>query len=386
LLLAFFVNLNDYPQEVKTLIYIAGIVIIINIFSDSFGTIFISYEKMKILGTFTFLSTLSYTVLVLIALSSGFRLKAVFLINVFVTAIFAMLFGRFIRKNLFRFKLRFDPQLIKDILRQAIPFFAALLLVTLNMKIDIIMLSMVSGPIESSVAIGYYGPAHNILLALMIFPRSLNTALLPVVSQKIYLDNESVRLKFIMIVISFPIILATSFFSKELVTLIFGSTYIQSADALMILGWAYAFYALIIPTYSLLGSSKELNYFLPLLFGVLLLNIGLNFFLIPKYSFIGASMATCVVLFMHFIGRFYFMRRFLEVRISELKGYLKLLVVLVINLGCVFLIKSFFPWYVLVVLTISIYLFLLYILRALEKEEIYFFTDWIMEKIKKYGV
>jgi O-antigen/teichoic acid export membrane protein len=391
LLLTLFVNLYGYPQEIRTLVYIAGIVIIVKIFTESFDTIFISHEKMKTWGMFTLLSTLSFTVLAIIVLALGFGLKVVFLINVIVAAIFAVIFGRYIWKHLFRFKLRFDSQLIKDILIQSIPFFAALLMITLNTKIDIIMLSMISGPVEGSEAIGYYGPAHNILLALMIFPRSLNIALLPVVSQKIYSDNQSVRIaiekatKLIMITISFPIILATSFFSHEIVALIFGVKYIHSADALMILGWAYAFFALNLPTHSVLGSSKELNLFLPILLGVLLLNIGLNYFLIPKYSFIGAAIATCIVLFINFIGRFYFMRKILEVGISEIKEYLKLLVVLLISVGCVFIIKSFVPWYTLLVLTIIIYLFLLYISSAVKKEEINFFVDWIATKFKTYG-
>jgi O-antigen/teichoic acid export membrane protein len=153
----------------------------------------------------------------------------------------------------------------------------------------------------------------------------------------------------------------------------------------MILGWAYAFFALNLPTHSVLGSSKELNLFLPILLGVLLLNIGLNYFLIPKYSFIGAAIATCIVLFINFIGRFYFMRKILEVGISEIKEYLKLLVVLLISVGCVFIIKSFVPWYTLLVLTIIIYLFLLYISSAVKKEEINFFVDWIATKFKTYG-
>lgn len=386
LLLALFVNLSSYPTEIKTLVYIAGIVIVFNIFTNSFEIIYISFEKMKMLSVFATLSSLSFTILAIIVLASGYKLKALFSINVLVGAIFAVSSGYFIWKHFVRFNLKFDLHLITNILMQSLPFFAAIILNILNTKIDIMMLSTIKGPIDSNFAVGYYAPAHNILLGLMIFPRSLNTALLPVISQKIYSDHEFVResvekaTRFVMIGISFPIILATTFFSKEVVTVIFGPDYIQSASALMILGWAYAFYALNIPTHSVLGSSKELKHFLPLLFCVFVLNIVLNYILIPKYSYIGASVATLTVLFLGFIGRFFFLRKILEVKVSEIKGYLKLLLVLGLSLGCVFLIKSFLSWPVLVISTITIYFLFLYVFRCIKKDEITFFSNWVLKR------
>jgi len=285
--------------------------------------------------------------------------------------------------------LEFDFLIIKGVLRESILFFFAVLLNTLIIKIDILMLSFVGGPMEPAKAIGYYGPAHNILLALMILPRSVNTALLPFVSQKIYLDHESVKraiekaTKFLIITICLPLIFAVSFFSKEIVLTVFGANFIQSTDALMILGWAYAFYALNIPAQSVLGSSTELKKFIPLLALVLLLNVFFNYILIPKYSYVGAAIATCIVFFVGFIGRFYFLRRILEVKSSDMKDYIKFVIILVIILGSAFLIKSFIPRSVLLIWIIIVYISCLYIFGLIVKKDITAATAWIAKKITK---
>ncbi len=381
--LLLFVNLYGYSQEIRSLVYIAGIIIVFNVLYDSFGTVYIAFERMKLLGALSVLSSLTLTTLAVIVLAYGFWLKTVFLVNVLVGAAFTLLAGFFIWKRFFRFRPRFNSSLVKDIVIQSVPFFLALLLGTLNRKIDILMLSMINGPIENNLAIGYYAPAHNILFALMMFPISIKTVMLPVVSRKIYSDHDFVKksvekaTRFVMIVVSFPIILATTFFSKELVTLFFGLNYLQTAPVITILGWSYAFYGLNIPAQSVLGSSKELKEFLPLLFGILLLNVILNYLMIPEYSYIGASIATCAVSVVGFIGRFYFLRKILEIRVSEIKGYLKLLFLLVITIGSVSLVRSSVPWPVLAFLTATVYLFLLYTFKAFEKDEITCFTGWV---------
>jgi len=386
--LILFVNLNGYSQDIKLFVYIAGIAILFNPISDTFDTVFIAYERMKISGIFLVLPTFIFTTLSIIVLAYGYGLKYVFMVNVFVRAVFAFISGYFIWKRFFRFKPRINPILARDIAKESSLFFVVMLLNILNIKIDIIMISMMNGPIPSNLAIGYFAPAHNILFALMIFSQSLNKSMIPIVSQKIDTDPEFVRnsivnaTRFIMIAICFPVILATTFFSKEIVTLLFGSGYLMSAPALTILGWSYAFFALNIPANSILGSSRELKNFLPLLLGILLLNISLNYLLIPKYSYIGAAIATCVVMFLGFIGRFYFLRKIIQVRISELRGYLRLFFILGITIGSISLIRSYVLLPILIISTIVIYIFWLYIFKVFGKEEIDLVNQWVSRKAK----
>ncbi len=390
-LLVALVNFNDGFAEVRHLVHIAGLIIIVNIFRDSFETVYIAYERMDIRGLLLVGSSFLFTAGAVAVLSLGFRLKAVFIVNLVVGLIFAVLSGVIIWKKFFPFRLRMDSPVVNDIMKQSLLFFAALLLNVLNTKIDIIMLSTVKGPIEGDLAIGYYAPAHNILMALMMLPRSLNKAMLPGISRNIYTNQDFVRksvekaTKFVMIAISFPIIIATTFFSREIVSVIFGPGYASTAPALAILGWAYAFYAMNIPTHSVLGSTKELRDFLPLLVMILVTNVVLNLVLIPGYGYIGASVATCIVLVLGFVGRFYFLRKILEINVSELKVYLRLMFVLAATLTTVYLLSLSLYGLILVPLALAAYMFYLYFFSVFDREELDLISEWA-GRLAKRGV
>ena len=387
--LVLFVNLCGYPDDIKVLVYIAGTILLFRALIDSFRIVFIAYEKLKVWGILIVSSSFVFSTSSIIALLLGYRIKAIFLLDIFTALGFALLSGIYVRKYIFKFRPRFNPTVAKDLLIKSLPFFAATLIVLLNQKIDIMMLSIMESTVDSYLAIGYYAPSQRILLALMILPQGINMAMLPMVSQKIYSEHEVVKksiekaTRFVMIAMSFPIILVTTFFPGEIITILFGADYIKGAPVLTLLGWAYAFHAVNVPTNSVLGSSKELKKALPLFFGALLANILLNYLLIPKYSYIGASIATCFTMVVSFIGRFYFLRKILEFTASDIKGYLVLMVALGTTIGSVYLIRVYVEWYILAPITIVIYLFFLYIFKAIQSEEIALVTSWGRKKLKK---
>jgi O-antigen/teichoic acid export membrane protein len=199
--------------------------------------------------------------------------------------------------------------------------------------------------------------------------------LVPVVSQKIYVEQAVVRdvvekaTKFILLAVSFPVILVTSMFSEQIVAVVFGSQYAPTARALAILGWAYGFYALNLPSHSVFGSTKEMRYFLPVLAGSFLLNVTLNLLLIPRYSYLGAAMGSVVVLAFGFLCRFYFLHRIIDLRLSSARAYVRPSLVLLITLAVGYGIRAHLPWPVVAVTIALVYGGLLHALRAVEPEE-----------------
>ncbi len=388
-LLVLFVNLCGYPDNVRVLVYIAGVVLFFRALIDTFRIVFIAYEKLKAWGIFLAISSFVFVSSSIIAMLLGYRIKTIFLLDILAAMGFTLLAWIYVRKYMLKFVPRFNPSVAKDIIIKSLPFFASMIMILLNQKIDIIMLSVMESSVDSYLAIGYYVPPQRMLFAFMILPQSLSMAMLPMISQKIYSEHEVVKksiekaTRFVMISMSFPLILVTTFFPGEITTTLFGPDYINAAPVLTILGWAYAFHAVNIPTNSVLGSSKELNKALPLLFGVLLTNILLNYLLIPKYSYVGASIATCFVMAVSFIGRFYFLRKILEFKTSEIMGYLRLFVVLGVTIGPAFLVQAYVPWYILAPLIVVLYIFALYIFKALQREEIDMVVNWGRNKFKR---
>lgn len=386
-----FVHLVSYAPEVRVLTAIAGTAILLHVIRDSFDAVLIAHQRMKLLGAMAALAAFTATVVGIAILWLGFGLRWLFVTNIGVEALFVAVMAGLIWRRIARFRPKFEPVVVKALVIGCVPFLLAFLLGFMDTKVDILMLSLLKGPVDSDLAIGYYGPAHTILMAVMLLPRSLNQVLIPVVSQKIYVEQDVVRdvvekaTKFVILTVSFPVILLTTMFSHEIVGMLFGPQYRPTAGALAILGWAYGFYALNLPSHSILGSTKEMRYFLPLLGGSFLLNVTLNFLLIPRYSYLGAAMGSVIVLALGFFGRFYFLHKILDMRLSAARPYVKLFLILFLTLVVGYVVRRHLPWVVAAVVIALVYGALLYAFRAVAPEEWRFVVGLVSTKLGNRG-
>jgi O-antigen/teichoic acid export membrane protein len=370
-----FVHLAGYDREVLVLTAIGGLAIFSTVAQDSLEAVLVAYQRMKLLGGLSVMAAAVGTVAGVAVLWSGLGSRWLFAARIAVEASFVLVTASLIWRRIVRFRPQFDPAVMKGLIVAGLPFLVAFLLGFMDAKVDILMLSLVKGPLDSTLAIGYYGPAHTILMAAMLLPKSLNQVLVPVVSQKIYVDQAAVReivekaTKVIILTVSFPIILVTTLFSEQIVAILLGSQYGPTARALVILGWAYGLYALNIPSHSVLGSMKEMRHFLPVLVGSFLLNVTLNFFLIPRYSYIGAAMGSVIVIALGFCGRFYLLHKILDMRLSSVRPYGKLFLVLFLTLAVGFAVRPHLPWLAVAAVIAAAYGALLHGVRAVEPDE-----------------
>jgi O-antigen/teichoic acid export membrane protein len=370
-----FVHIAGYDREVRVLTAIGGIAIFSTVAQDSLEAVLVAYQRMKLLGGLSVMAAVVGTFAGVAVLWSGLGARGLFAAHVAVEASFVIVTASLIWRRIVRFRLRLDAAVMKGLIMAGLPFLAAFLLGFMDSRVDILMLSLVKGPLDSTLAIGYYGPAHTILMAAMLLPKSLNQVLVPVVSQKIYVEQAAVReivekaTKLVILTVSFPIILLTTLFSEQIVAILLGSQYGPTAQALVILGWAYGLHALNIPSHSVLGSMKEMRHFLPLLAGSFVLNITLNFFLIPRYSYIGAAMGSVIVIALGFCGRFYLLHKILDMRLSSARPYGKLFLVLLLTLAAGFAVRPHLPWLAAAAVIAVAYGALLHALRAVEPDE-----------------
>jgi O-antigen/teichoic acid export membrane protein len=382
-----FVHVADYGGDLRALVAIGGIAILFNVVQDSFEAVMLAHQRMRLLGSISVVAALVTASVGVATLRSGLGLRWLFVASVVVQALLAMVMAGLIWRRIARFWPRLELAVAKPLLAASLPFLLAFLLGFMDTKIDVLMLSLVAGPVEPRLAIGYYGPAHTILMGLMLLPRSLNQVLVPVVSQRIYEDQAAVRdivekaTKFVVLAVSFPVILFTTLFSREIVAILFGPQFGPAAPALAILGWAYGFYALNLPSHSILGSTREMRVFLPVLAGSFVLNVALNLLLIPRYSYLGAAMGSTIVLALGFCARFYFLHRILDMRLSAARPYVKLFLVLLLALFAGYAIRPRLPWLVVALVTALVYGGLVYALRAVEPDEWRFFAGLLRRRI-----
>jgi O-antigen/teichoic acid export membrane protein len=160
-----------------------------------------------------------------------------------------------------------------------------------------------------------------------------------------------------------PVTIVVSFFSKEIIVLVYGHAYLPSAAALSMLIWSLFLIFLNAPVGNIIATSKLIHAFLPYAVGNTLLNIVLNFFLIPRYSFLGASFTTVLTECTGFAVQLWFANRVLGNAshilrvlgklvaaglVTSLTCYvlkplvivpLNILIVCAVYLGCVFVFK-----------------------------------------------
>lgn len=191
-----------------------------------------------------------------------------------------------------------DRPEFRSLLREAVPLGFSSAMIMFYFFIDTFLLRSMQG----EEAVGYYNAAYRILVFSIMVPVLFNQVVFPVYTRFYDDDNpKRSRLKPVfsravlyMGVTGVPAAVALWFFAEPLVVLICGERYARSASCLGVLGMAMALIFVTYPHTSLLiaaGYQKLLAWITGF---AAVLNLGLNFWLIPRYSWMGAAWATVV--------------------------------------------------------------------------------------------
>jgi O-antigen/teichoic acid export membrane protein len=121
----------------------------------------------------------------------------------------------------------------------------------------------------------------------------------------------------ISLIIGLIISIVTVFFAHYFILLIYGYGYHEGADSLKILIWAFFFICISSITSSLISSVNKQR-LVTITAGVgAVINIGLNFLLIPRFSLNGAAFATVITELIMFLIYFANMIKFLKFNRSD---------------------------------------------------------------------
>lgn len=214
----------------------------------------------------------------------------------FATVIEAFIISLFIILFYVRFKgpkLSFSLQTAKQLLSQGSAYFIAGLLIMVYTQIDKIML----GKIVDSTTVGIYSAALTIASLWMFIPNAIINSARPIIMG---LNNENknvyiIKNKQLYCAIIWLGIVASIFitlFSEPLILLIYGEQFVEAIDVLVILIWSRIF-ALIGSIKAISLTVESLGRFQVYFVGIAaVINVGVNFLLIPRYGAIGAAIST----------------------------------------------------------------------------------------------
>jgi O-antigen/teichoic acid export membrane protein len=174
----------------------------------------------------------------------------------------------------------------------AIVFCLIAISMTLEGVQDTLLLSRLYGP----VAVGIYAAATNLISILNILPQGLRQAILPVMSQfymqgrdhALRLMGQSLRLVLALVLL---IGLSATLLSDYGLQLLYQGRFAAAAPVLITLTWAFVFTCCAIPNARLIVAAGHQNVFVPVHVVSMLVNLGLNLALQPRFGAQGAAWA-----------------------------------------------------------------------------------------------
>ncbi len=287
--------LMGYDAKTIMVIFMMTLAIIISSFFLTFYSIFQAVQKMKHQAITTGLDNIFMLGGLLVAIN--FSLDVVAIASLYLIRNVLVLIYMFI-VYLKKFKLpelEFDLSFWKVNIKESLPFILSGIFLTLFIWIPSIILSVTVG----QEAVGYYGAPNKIIYFFLSLYSVYMIAVFPVMSSFYKRSKDSFKFIFersfkYTLIICTPITVLICLLSPEIIGWLYGSAYIPSAVPLAILIWTLILVSLNGISANLLGSANKQMTVLKIVVLGIVINVALSFFLIAKFSFIGASFATII--------------------------------------------------------------------------------------------
>lgn len=305
---------------------IAGTSLVLDAFKDSYTAYHSASERMTIPSVFqvanTVLTSASGAVLLYLGFGILPLLAASALVNLLLIVVWHFLFSTRFQ----RYRVRVAVSAWKHMLLMAASIAPLMLVFQVNRLANVMMLSLIGGPVPPERAVGYYGPAQQIANVPLGFMHGLRYAMVPPVANKMNrgerIDAEfAIALKVAIVFLSFPMLVATSLFPGEILNLAFGKEYLPSTVPLQFLGAAaaLAIAASFPETFVISNPEKDFLRFLPGALVTLVVNVGLCLALIPTHGAAGAAFAFMLARVAHLFFFLYYSRAVLPLDSLGLK-------------------------------------------------------------------
>ncbi|MBN2384343.1 flippase [bacterium] len=209
--------------------------------SQTLSSMYLALERMYYEALIVTIGQLLWVVTVIVMLMSGYGLISLFVaLNIVNLIVFLMNIIVFTRR-FFRPRFEFDGRLIRQMLRDTLPFALTSAFAILYFRVDTIMLSWMRGDVEVS----WYGLAYRVTDTVNFVPIALMVSLYPIIS-RLYLTNQQTmrvlveRTYYYLFLIGVPMSAGLSLSAEKLINLFFAATFRPTISALSLLSWSLA--------------------------------------------------------------------------------------------------------------------------------------------------
>jgi O-antigen/teichoic acid export membrane protein len=290
------INLLPYDPLTRQLVYIAAFISILRVFQNSCVSLFRAHQVMEYEAAILIAVRLAETAFILLAIcvfrSSLGRILLLMLCGNALGLLFAVLVA--VRRiTLPRFV--FDWPRWKQLLKDGAPFALTGVFVMLYFRVDNVMLSLMEG----DSAVGMYNSASNLVYPLTFASAAIAAALFPSLARDFHVRRglafRSYR-KAVLFSLAMGIFLAVTLtlFADLIFDILYIPEFSAAASTLRIICWLLPVSFVTILFGNTLGAiDKQILVFRVAVINALV-NVALNYLLIPILSYDGAALATVV--------------------------------------------------------------------------------------------
>ena len=278
-----------------TLVTIASFSYIFRIFS-----VFDLYFQSKVLSKYIVWSNLLALFLVSLVrvyfILSDATIEAFIYSLILEIALASIFFIYFYVKYSSDFKgFHIDIFYAKDILSNTWPAIISAFLVLVYLQIDIVMIKNILGDSEA----GNYAAAAKISALFYFIPTAITSSIYPAIlnakktDESLYYKHFEQLFNF-SVLFMFPVALFVTFYSDNIINILYTDSFIVAASVLPILIWAsvFVFFNNIQAKWYITEHLQKLI-LIRIIFATFV-NIVLNLYLIPRYGIIGAAYSTLI--------------------------------------------------------------------------------------------
>lgn len=253
-------------------------------------------------------------------------------------------------KKYFQFKLTLNKTFLKSLLKKSYPFMLIGIFMIIYVELDSIMLSFM----QTDIIVGWYNAGYKLINVLNIIPVLILTFGYPIFAQ-LYKTNKQEFKHFFeqtlyySLLIIIPIATGVLFIGERILNFIYHFNSPESALAFKILIIAEIFVFLTTIMGYMMASADNQKTFAKISGSGALLNIILNFALIPKYSLYGAAIATTTTYLIMFI----LMYIYIKLKIINFKFFKYLILPILASTLMAITISLILNYHTIIIITIG---------------------------------
>lgn len=284
-----------YPDETIFIVFILWLSAIFYSFGFFFNNVFRGLNQFQYETYPTILLNAVQFIVVSLFLILGFKTISVAIAYLLARILYFVYSSFLLTSKVSKIPFVFNLNEGLKSLKIALPYGIHAILATLYFQIDTVFLSYFKGNVE----VGYYQAAMRILMATMIICEVIVSAYFPIIAEKIKTNNESFKRNGLAfnkyMILTGGIISAFLFlFSEQIIPLIYGKQYentilimqlLSIVVFLRFLGASYAVFITVTDNQMLRAIGVAAS---------VVLNVGLNIILIPRYGAIGAAIVSII--------------------------------------------------------------------------------------------